>query len=200
MRRMSEASFKGWRRLPGLAKVALGAFQAVHARSELDAARLRVLGASSVVVAGDLKFAADQLPVDETELLRLRATLGTRPIWLAASTHDGEEAVVLAAHRALLSRCPDLLTILVPRHPERGEQAAALAGEIPLTRRSASQDPPIHAGVWLVDTLGELGLCYRLAGVAFIGNSLRQGWRAQSARGGAAGLCHCHWAAYREFL
>jgi 3-deoxy-D-manno-octulosonic-acid transferase len=111
------------------------------------------------------------LPADPAELERLRAVLADRPVWLAASTHPGEEALVFAAHRALAPAHPGLLTILVPRHPERGAEIAAACADIKLRRRSLGAEPP-DQGVWLADTLGELGLWYRLAGIVFVGRSL----------------------------
>jgi 3-deoxy-D-manno-octulosonic-acid transferase len=169
--RMSERSMAGWRRVPGLARQVLGCFAHVQARSPVDAARLRTLGAASVSAPGDLKFAAPKLPADPAEIERLRAVLAGRQVWLAASTHKGEEALVFAVHRALASAHPGLLTILVPRHPERGTEIAAAAGDIRLHRRSLGAAPP-DEGVWLADTLGELGLWYRLAGIVFVGRSL----------------------------
>jgi 3-deoxy-D-manno-octulosonic-acid transferase len=169
--RMSERSMAGWRRVPGLAREVLGCFAAVQARSPADAARLEQLGAHPVSAPGDLKFAAPPLPAEPAELERLRAVLANRPIWLAASTHPGEEVLVFAVHRALALAHPGLLTILVPRHPERGAEIAASAGDIQLHRRSLGAAPPVQ-GVWLADTLGELGLWYRVADIVFVGRSL----------------------------
>jgi 3-deoxy-D-manno-octulosonic-acid transferase len=169
--RMSARSFAGWRLVPGLAHEVLGNFAQVRAQSDADADRLRALGARQVSVPGDLKFAAPPLPVDAPELERLRVLLAGRPIWLAASTHPGEEALVFTVHRTLAATHPGLLTILVPRHPERGTAIAATADGIPLRRRALGEAPP-EQGVWLADTLGELGLWYRLAGIAFVGRSL----------------------------
>jgi 3-deoxy-D-manno-octulosonic-acid transferase len=133
------------------------------------AARFRDLGAARVATPGNLKFAAPPLPVDEAELVRLRATIGNRPCWLAASTHPGEEAIAGAVHAALAPRFPDLLTIVAPRHPARGtEIAAALSGRV--HRRAAGELP--DGNIYIADTLGELGLLYRLAHVVFIGGSL----------------------------
>jgi 3-deoxy-D-manno-octulosonic-acid transferase len=101
----------------------------------------------------------------------LQALLAGRPVWLAASTHPGEEALAFAAHRKIAARHPDLLTILAPRHPERGPAIAAEAAPLPVRRRALVDAPPAE-GVWLVDTLGELGLWYRLAPIAFVGRSL----------------------------
>ena len=170
--RLSPRSFARWRRAPGFARDLLGVFDRVQARGEADAERLRALGARRVEAPGDLKFAAPPLPVDAAELDRLRALLAGRPVWLAASTHPGEEALALAVHRAVAARHPGLLTILAPRHPERGAAIAAETAPLPVTRRALGEAPPPGQGVWLVDTLGELGLWYRLAPVAFVGRSL----------------------------
>ena len=106
----------------------------------------------------------------EAELERLRALLGGRPILLGASTHPGDEALLAVAHAELARRLPGLLLVLVPRHPDRGE---ALARELPgAVRRSLGEVPGPGTGIWIADTLGELGLFYRLAGAAVIGKSL----------------------------
>lgn len=166
--RISDRSLRGWLRAPGFAREVLGAFDRVQARSEEDAVRLRRLGARRVEAPGDLKFAAEPLPADEAELARLRALVGARPLWLAASTHPGEEEAAAAVHRLLAPAHPGLLTIIAPRHPERG---ASIAAELGAPRRGAGQPPP-PGGLWVADTLGELGLLYRLCGIAFVGNSL----------------------------
>jgi 3-deoxy-D-manno-octulosonic-acid transferase len=169
--RLSDRSLVRWRRVPGLARQVLGEFARVQARSETDAARLREFGCCAVTAPGDLKLAAAPLPVDEGELHRLKTVLAGRPVWLAASTHPGEETLMFAVHRALAERHSGLLTVIAPRHPERGAAIAATAGDIPATRRALSEAPPPE-GVWIVDTLGELGLWYRLTGLAFVGRSL----------------------------
>jgi len=163
--RLSDRSLRRWRRVPGLARHVLGGFARVQPRSATDAERLRILGCGRVGEPGDLKFAAPPLPVDEAELQRLGLALAGRPVWLAASTHPGEETIVLDAHRALRPRHPGLLTVIAPRHPDRGHSIPAAA------YRSRGDDPPSE-GVWVADTLGELGLWYRLTGMAFIGRSL----------------------------
>jgi 3-deoxy-D-manno-octulosonic-acid transferase len=167
--RLSARSLRNWRLLPGLGRRLLQSFVLIEAQSDADAERLRRLGAPHVTSPGNLKFAAAPLPVDPIELARLRAQLGGRPVWLAASTHPGEETLVGEAHRLLAPANPHLLTILAPRHPERGAEIGAALGA---PRRAAGQDPPKAAGIWIADTLGELGLLYRLAPVAFVGGSL----------------------------
>ena len=165
--RMSARSFRGWQRASGFARQVVGAFDRVQAQSEADAARLRLLGARHVIAPGNLKLAAPPLRADPAELARLRALIGDRPVWLAASTHPGEEDAAGQVHRTLAAAHPGLLTIVAPRHPERG---AAVAAALDAPRRAAGQDP--GAGVWVADTLGELGLLYRLAPLAFVGRSL----------------------------
>ncbi len=166
--RMSARSFRNWRRVKEMARALIGAFDRVHAQSAEYAERLALLGARGMVAPGNLKWAAPKLGVDAGELERLRPMLAGRSVWLAASTHPGEETMAGEVHRALLPAFPDLLTIVVPRHPERG---AAVAAALAAGRRSCA-DPPAAAGIWVVDTMGELGLLYRLVPVVFIGGSL----------------------------
>jgi 3-deoxy-D-manno-octulosonic-acid transferase len=169
--RLSARSFARWARVPGFARHVLGGFTLIQAQSEADAARLRNLGARAVTAPGNLKFAALPLPVDAAMLADLRQRIDGRPVWLAASTHPGEEALVFAAHRTLAAAHPGLLTIVAPRHPDRGARLATEAGDLALARRGAGEGPP-DQGVWLADTLGEMGLWYRLARIAFVGRSL----------------------------
>ncbi len=166
--RMSARSARGWGRAPGFARHVLGMFNQVQAGSEEDAARLRGLGAQRVTAPGNLKSSAPPLPADGAELARLQHLLAGRPVWLAASTHPGEDEVAGQVHRRLAVRHPGLLTIIAPRHPERG---ARIAAALHAGRRSLGQDPP-GEGIWIADTLGELGLLYRLAPVVFVGRSL----------------------------
>lgn len=166
--RMSANSLRGWQRAPGFARQLVDVFDRIHPQSEADAARLQALGARVLEAPGNLKLAAPPLPVDAAELARLQALIGQRPLWLAASTHPGEEHIAAAVHQTLLARHPTLLTIIAPRHPARGPD---LAASLNAPRRAAGQDPP-HSGVWIVDTMGELGLLYRLAPTVFVGRSL----------------------------
>jgi 3-deoxy-D-manno-octulosonic-acid transferase len=170
--RLSARSFSHWKFFPAFAQRLFGSFSAVQAQSEADAERVQALGGPPSALTGNLKFAADPLPADSAELDRLRNIIGERPVWLAASTHPSEDPIVLAVHAKLAARHPGLLTIIVPRHPERGADLAAQAAGVPTSRRSLGEAPPAGAGVWIADTLGELGLFYRLAGIAFIGGSL----------------------------
>lgn len=167
--RLSDRSARRWDRLPGPAQRMMKRLTWVAARGPEDAARFRRLGASPVYEDGDLKQDAPPLPYDESEYARLKTLIGKRPVFVAASTHPGEEERVLEAAENARSLQPDLLTILVPRHPARG---AELATRFDLPRRSLDQDPTPQTAVWLADTLGELGLFYRLADRCFLGNSL----------------------------
>ncbi|MGX9966786.1 3-deoxy-D-manno-octulosonic acid transferase [Roseomonas sp. F4] len=172
--RMSPRSFARWRHFPRSAAWILGSFGLVLARSEGDRARLAALGARDALCWGDLKAFAPPLPADDAVLAELREAMGDRPVFLAASTHPGEEALVLAAHALLAPAWPDLLTVLVPRHPERGAAMADQAARqgLGVARRAAGGAPTADVAVYVADTLGELGLFYRLADVALIGGSL----------------------------
>jgi 3-deoxy-D-manno-octulosonic-acid transferase len=166
--RMSARSHAAWSRVPWAANLVLGGFARIHARGEEDAAHFRALGADRVEVMGDLKLAAAVLPADPVELREMQQLLAGRPVFLAASTHPGEETLIRIAHDRLRPEHPGLLTIIAPRHPERG---AELAEVLHAPRRAAGQPPP-GEGIWIADTLGELGLWYRLSQAAFIGRSL----------------------------
>lgn len=167
--RISAGSLKHWKRVPAMARSVLANFTRIHARGREDADRLRALGAQGVSSPGDLKFAAPQLPAEQAALVQLRAQIGRRPVWVAASTHPGEEAEIAAAHALIAAEHPGLLTIVAPRHPDRGPE---LAAALQAPRRGAGEPPPSSAGIWIADTMGELGLWYRLAHVAFVGRSL----------------------------
>ena len=172
--RISARSAARWRRAPHLSRPLLGAFASVLAQSEADAARFRALGAGTVAVRGNLKNDAPPLPADEARVAALRQAIRGRPCWVAASTHEGEEEAVADAHAALSRRFPGLLTILAPRHPERSAAVAALleGRGLATARHAAGAAIGPESAVYLVDTLGELGLVYRLADVAFVGGSL----------------------------
>lgn len=172
--RISPRSYAGWMRLPRTIARLLGCFALCLAQSTADGDKLRALGAGNVRVPGNLKFAADALPVDAAELDRMRALLGARPVWTAISTHPGEEEAVAASHRSIAARHPGLLTVIVPRHPGRGAAIArdlAAAGHR-VARRAAGEEIGPDTGIYIADTVGELGLFCRLAPIAFIGGSL----------------------------
>jgi 3-deoxy-D-manno-octulosonic-acid transferase len=172
--RMSLRSFQGWQRVPGLIGPLLASFELCLAQDDAQAERFRRLGAAAAASVGDLKTAAAPLPYDEGELARIAAAAADRPLWLAASTHEGEEEAAADAHRALQRERPGLLTIIAPRHPARAEAIVAMLNQRGLNVARRGQDDALDGStdVYLADTLGELGLFYRLAGIAFIGGSL----------------------------
>jgi 3-deoxy-D-manno-octulosonic-acid transferase len=172
--RMSERSFRRWQKLPYSIAAVLGRFQLCLAQTPADADRLSRLGASRVGVTGNLKFDAPAPPADPLRVSALKGLVADRPVWMAASTHPGEDEQALAVHEALAGRFPGLLTILAPRHPQRGSEIAAMATERRLTpaQRSRGLDPDGATDVYVADTIGELGLFYRLAEVVLMGGSL----------------------------
>jgi 3-deoxy-D-manno-octulosonic-acid transferase len=172
--RLSAASYARWRWGAGLVRPVLGAFATCFAQDEVQAERLRRLGVREVAMIGDVKAAAAALPVDLSQLKLLRHQVGPRPLWVAASTHSGEEEIVAGVHRQLVADYPGLLTIIAPRHSARGDAIEAMLAARGLrTARRARREPiSRETDFYLADTMGELGLFYRLAGIAFIGGSL----------------------------
>jgi 3-deoxy-D-manno-octulosonic-acid transferase len=170
--RLSQRSAKRWRLAPRLGRQLLSAFDECLAQNDAVASRLVSLGARSVRMAGNLKADAPPLPVDAEALRAFRARVGARPLFLAASTHPGEDELLLMLVPAL--KQSGALTIIVPRHPERGDEIEALAksqGQSTL-RRCHGALPSAETAVYVADTLGELGLFYRAAPFAFLGGSL----------------------------
>lgn len=172
--RLSERSFSRWRLVRGVIAALLSRFDLCLTQSEADAERYAQLGAARVTSTGNLKLDVPPPPVDETVLQRLKEIIGTRPVVAAASTHPGEEAAIVAAHRRLLTKFPTLLTVIAPRHPARGESIAEIAkiAGLAVALRSRRAQPMPDVGVYIADTLGELGLIYRIAPIVFMGGSL----------------------------
>jgi 3-deoxy-D-manno-octulosonic-acid transferase len=172
--RLSERSYQRWSKLPQVARAIFARFALCIAQSADDADRIARLGAPRVSVAGNLKFDAMPPPSDPHALATLSGLVAGRPIWMAASTHVGEEEVIAEVHRALEARFPHLLTIIVPRHPERGQEAAEIAwqAELRCALRSIGEQPDRETDIYVADTIGELGLFYRLSPLVFMGGSL----------------------------
>ncbi|HVV42286.1 MAG TPA: 3-deoxy-D-manno-octulosonic acid transferase [Nitrobacter sp.] len=172
--RMSPRSFPRWRRLPATIAALLGRFDICLAQSDTDAERFAALGGRNVIVTGNLKLDVAAPPVDQAKLERLMALTRGRPVVVAASTHPGEEELLLAAHRTLAVQFPSLLTVIVPRHPNRGEAIARMiAGAgAQVALRSLDEQPVARTDIYVADTMGELGLFYRLAPIVFMGGSL----------------------------
>ncbi|MHB1174908.1 MAG: lipid IV(A) 3-deoxy-D-manno-octulosonic acid transferase [Sulfuriferula sp.] len=161
----------GW--LDALVRSSLGKLAAVVAQTHADAERLSLLGAQGIEVAGNLKFDCEPLPAQLQTGEQLRAQSGgSRPVFVAASTREGEEGLVLDALERLAS--PGLLTMIVPRHPQRFDEVAALLEQrgVIYQRRSAGEPVAVQTAVLLGDTMGELFAYYRAADMAFVGGSL----------------------------
>ena len=172
--RLSQKSYLAWVRAPASIARLLSVFSLCLAQDRVTAERLHALNAPHVQSFGNLKFAGSPLP-DQPELAEaLTRTLGRRPRWLAASIHPGEDAFIADAHLALRERLPGLVTIVVPRHPERGSAIAeTFTAKGLTTRRRAAGDLPITpCDIYVADTLGELGTYCRRAPVVLMGGSL----------------------------
>jgi 3-deoxy-D-manno-octulosonic-acid transferase len=174
--RLSSRAFRRYRRLRPLMREALACVDWLAAKSDADAERFRALGMdpACTTVVGSLKFDIGANGGDREVSKRLRTRLGERPVWVAGSTHPGEDEQVLAAHARLGERFPDALLVLVPRHPRRFDAVAALCQKAGLTlaRRSRDEWPGDETSVYLGDTMGELQLLYGAADIAFVGGSL----------------------------
>ena len=172
--RMSHRSFPRWRRVSGTIAALLGRFDVCLAQSQLDADRFAALGSRSVVTTGNLKLDVAAPPADAAKLERLMSVTRGRPVVVAASTHAGEEEILLEAHRTLAGFFPSLLTVIVPRHPGRGEaiQRTIAASGLGVGLRSREELPTAATDIYVADTMGELGLFYRLAPIVFMGGSL----------------------------
>jgi 3-deoxy-D-manno-octulosonic-acid transferase len=172
--RLSQRSYARWRRLPRTIATLLARFDLCLAQSQGDAERYADLGAPRVSMTGNLKLDVPALSVDGQKLAAMQAAIGSRPIIVAASTHAGEEALVIEAHRRLRASFRGLITIIAPRHPERGSgvvDIASVAG-LPAAMRSRGHLPDRATEIYVVDTIGELGLVYRLSPIVFMGGSL----------------------------
>jgi 3-deoxy-D-manno-octulosonic-acid transferase len=172
--RMSHRSFPRWRRVLGTISALLGRFDICLAQSNADAQRFAALGARSVVTTGNLKLDVPAPPVDAAKLERLMAVTRGRPIVVAASTHPGEEEILTEVHRTLARYFPSLLTVIVPRHPDRGEAIGQMieASRLRVALRSHGNLPTATTDIYIADTMGELGLFYRLSPIVFMGGSL----------------------------
>ena len=172
--RMSQRSFPRWQKVASTISALLGTFDICLAQSPTDAKRFAALGCRNVISTGNLKLDVPAPPADPDKLDKLLFITRGRPIIIAASTHPGEEEMLIEAHKALAGYFPSLLTVIVPRHPSRGGaivQTIAAAGLTP-AQRSHEDLPTAVTDIYVADTLGELGLFYRLAPIVFMGGSL----------------------------
>ncbi len=172
--RISPRSFKRWRSRFKVARPLFSSLDLVLAQNDRYAGYFERLGSRNVLAAGNLKMDAPPPPADKASLGRLKKAIGTRPVFLAASTHPGEDEIIAGTHRALKKELTDLLTIIVPRHPNRGaEICEMLQGEnLSCSQRTKQDAPSASHDTYVADTIGELGLFYDLARVSFVGGSL----------------------------
>ncbi len=195
--RMSPKSFQGWKRSGPVFRALLLSFDGIQAQSPEDQQHFQALGFEDCTSPGNLKFAAPTLEADPEALEKLRAEIGDRPGWLLYSSHPGEELMAIEAHRQIAWKIPNLLTTIVPRHPERGPILAEelRANDMSVILRSKGKPLTAETEVYVADTLGELGLWFRLNRVAVIGGSLipKGGQNPiEAARLGCALICGPH--------
>ena len=173
--RMSEKSFQTWKKIPSLANKTISTFNRILCQTPTDQGYYNALGAADTLVTDNLKYSATPLSCDQDDLETLRKSITDRPVWLYASTHDGEEQIACELHRKLAKEIPALLTIIVPRHPERRDEIRSTCStdDLNLKFRGENKAPPSNTDqIYIADTLGELGLFYSVSPVACIGRSL----------------------------
>lgn len=173
--RISNKSFKRWQQFDYISKELLGCFSFCLGQSEEDAYRLRILGAKESACLGNLKYAGLPLPIDTNKKDEIKTQIGVRTIWLASATHNDEEFKLAKLHKNLKSKFPDLLTLIAPRHPQRGEEIKAqIQNELSLnvSLRSADEEITPKTDIYIANTIGELGMWYELSSIVFIGGSL----------------------------
>lgn len=171
---MSQKSFDTWKNLKPLAKKMLTTFDKILCQNETDKLYFEILGGTNITVTDNLKYSASPLSYNPPDLQDIKQAIGSRTIWLYASTHDGEEELACKAHLSLKKQFPDILTVIVPRHPERREQINDACKKFELNIKFRGIDkhlPNSDDDVYIADTLGELGLFYRLSPIACIGRS-----------------------------
>lgn len=171
--RISDSSFERWKKHRKFARLILGCFDLILPQSRDDSAKLRELGGKNIKYFGNLKYGAKPLPYDHVKFEELKDMIGNRMVWLAASTHEGEEEEIIAAHMKIKEKNYTVLTIIVPRHPQRGyDIRESIPPGIHSALRSDGEKIFDDTDIYIADTMGELGLFYRLAPIVFIGGSL----------------------------
>lgn len=173
--RISNKSFKRWQQFDFVIKELLDCFTACLGQSEEDAYRLRALGAKDAMCLGNLKYAGLPIPVDEEKKKEIQDEIGERPVWLASSTHSDEEVKIGRHLKDLVAKHSGLLTIIAPRHPNRGveiQNALREKYQLNVALRSANEDISPETEVYIADTIGEMGIWYELCPIVFIGGSL----------------------------
>jgi len=179
--RMSEKSYKNWQKFPKTAKTITSCFDLITVQTENDGAYYSSLGAENVKITDNLKYSAKPLAFDRGESVKLKEQMGKRKIWLYSSTHDGEERLACKTHKELKKEFPNLLTIIAPRHPARTDEILSQIKtnhpELKIKIRKHYQDTDKigeitqETDIYIVNTMGELGLFYYLSPIACIGRS-----------------------------
>ncbi len=172
--RISNKTFKRWQQFDFISKELLSCITFCLGQSEEDAYRLRVLGAKNATCLGNLKYAGLPLPIDKEKKEEILAQIGERPFWLASSTHNDEELRIAKMHKKLQKQFPNLLTIIVPRHPQRGTEIQKQLQDIGIKSalRSAGETISADTNIYIGDTIGEMGIWYDISPITFIGGSL----------------------------
>ncbi len=172
--RISDKSFARWQKADRFIRDILQNFTLTYGQSPENARRLQVLGSPESDCVGNIKYAAPPSPYDKEELEKLLGQISTRACWCGASTHENEEEKMAGVHQKLKEKFPDLLTISVPRHHTRGDaiEKMFLKKGLKVARRSRGEEITPETDVYLADTIGEMGLLYRLAPIVFVGGSL----------------------------
>ncbi len=206
---MSRKSFTRWKKRSEMARALFSQFKMILAQNRTMAKRFGKLGARHVEVVGNLKIDAPLLPVDQNGVEALRSSIGSRPLFLAASTHSGEDDIVAKAHKLARDDLAGLLTVIAPRHPDRGDDIEAMLVEqgLKVARRSRGEAVSQDIDVYLADTIGDMGIFYSLTSVAFMGGSLiAHGGQnpIEAIKLGAGVITGPHWYnfddAYRELF
>lgn len=172
--RISDKSFASWQKHPYIIKAIQSLFSLSFGQTKEDARRLEILGAQNVVSTGNLKFAAVNPPFDKDELDKIHKQINKRPCWTMASTHEDEELQGADIHLKLKEKYPSLLSVFVPRHPNRAEALIAQFEKkgLKVARRSKKEEITDSVDIYMADTIGEMGLLYQLTDFVFVGGSL----------------------------
>ena len=202
--RMSEKTLNGWIKRKASAEAIFSRFDLILAADKRTGDSLGCFTSRNIAATGNLKDAAPALPAPEEALRELREAVTGRPVWCAASTHAGEDELILRAHKDVIAAHPNALLILAPRHPERREEVLGLIHSSGYAAAMRSQGQPINAdtNIYLFDTIGEMGLAYQLAALTFMCGSLVKGLSGHNplepARLGSAVMTGGHIASFAD--
>ncbi|MGH1377717.1 MAG: 3-deoxy-D-manno-octulosonic acid transferase [Alphaproteobacteria bacterium] len=171
---MSDASFSSWKKLRPLANKCLSTFTKILCQTPKDKEYFNHLGSKKVIVADNIKYSSDPLTYESDDFIDLNDAINGRPVWVFASTHDGEELLACETHKMLKKKLPNLLTVIVPRHPQRRSDIKHTLSECKVNiefRSDKKTLPSSNTDIYIADTLGELGLFYSITPIACIGRS-----------------------------